>query len=54
MSAGIFEVDGQGRDGNLPPVGMQIVAEPPHEPGVVDFAGRVFLSSILSIDRIWL
>jgi len=38
-----FERDRNRRDGCLPPVRQQIPAQPLHQPGVIDFANRVFV-----------
>ena len=39
-----FERDGDRGDGGLQPVGAQIVAQPPHQPRVVDLADRIFFT----------
>jgi len=38
-----FEADGHRGDGSLNPIGAQVVPEPPHEPGIVDFADYVVI-----------
>ena len=43
-----FEADGQRGNGGLHPVGAQIMAEPAHQPGVVDLADRVLIALLVS------
>src|SRR5581483_5673635 len=38
-----FEGDGDGRDGGMPPVGLEIVPEPLDQTGVVDLSDRILV-----------
>jgi len=35
--------NGERRDCRLNPIGPQIMAKPPHQPGIVDLADRIFI-----------